>query len=324
MAANNADHVNSYELKLNIDGDMATFSLDHETYMKAIASDVNVLQSLLTSYREQLPTASRRPAATTSVQQSSTSVQQSSTSLQQSSTTLQQSSTSLQRSSTSLQQSSTSLQQSSQSGDDSFMPRAAVLKLIDLHKDYAEKFSDPKIKKATIWKQIAHDMLDAGFDFTADQIKNKWNNLMKKYRKTVDHNNKTGVEPKTCIFYDELDAYLGCKPNVRPNFVIASTNMESSSTTTDSASNAEMDVDPFEPISFPPAKKLRKSRGSTSAKSDTFMELMEKQEESRKEDSVKLMETIQANHKEIMTLENEKLEVERKKISVFEKLLEKI
>ncbi|XP_074656582.1 uncharacterized protein LOC141909836 [Tubulanus polymorphus] len=105
MAANNADHVNSYELKLNIDGDMATFSLDHETYMKAIASDVNVLQSLLTSYREQLPTASRRPAATTSVQQSSTSVQQSSTSLQQSSTTLQQSSTSLQRSSTSLQQS---------------------------------------------------------------------------------------------------------------------------------------------------------------------------------------------------------------------------
>ena len=40
--------------------------------------------------------------------------------------------------------------------------------------------------------------------------------LLKQFKTAVDHNNKTGSDPKTSPFYTELNEMLGSRPNVRP------------------------------------------------------------------------------------------------------------
>lgn len=48
------------------------------------------------------------------------------------------------------------------------------------------------------------------------QCENKWKDIKRKYIETKEHNSKSGNNPKTCKFYDELDEILGEKPCVKP------------------------------------------------------------------------------------------------------------
>lgn len=51
---------------------------------------------------------------------------------------------------------------------------------------------------------------------TLIQCENKWKDIKRKYTETKDHNNKSGNDPKTCKFYEELEEVLGEKPCVKP------------------------------------------------------------------------------------------------------------
>ena len=46
--------------------------------------------------------------------------------------------------------------------------------------------------------------------------------MVKQFKKTVDHNNKTGRDRKTCYFYEELSQIL---PNIVPELTISSSGL---------------------------------------------------------------------------------------------------
>ena len=69
--------------------------------------------------------------------------------------------------------------------------RQEVLQLLHLYRKNEETFSEENVK----WNLKI------------------WN---KKYIKTVDHNNKSGNDVKTCSSFDELSAIFACNPSVEP------------------------------------------------------------------------------------------------------------
>lgn len=51
-----------------------------------------------------------------------------------------------------------------------------------------------------IWLNISK--LDAFFSVSGDRREQKWKNITKEYRGTIDHNNKSGNGHKECRFYN--------------------------------------------------------------------------------------------------------------------------
>lgn len=49
------------------------------------------------------------------------------------------------------------------------------------------------------------------------QCEQKWKNITKAYRDTVDQNRKSGNgKNKACAYFRKLEEYLGYRPNVTP------------------------------------------------------------------------------------------------------------
>lgn len=48
------------------------------------------------------------------------------------------------------------------------------------------------------------------------QCENKFKDLRRHYTATKDHNAQTGVQPKTCKFYNEMEDVLGMRPSIKP------------------------------------------------------------------------------------------------------------
>ncbi|KAL0098770.1 hypothetical protein PUN28_020726 [Cardiocondyla obscurior] len=59
---------------------------------------------------------------------------------------------------------------------------------------------------------------------TSTQCENKWKDIKRKYMETKDHNNKSGNDPKTCKFYEEIEEVLGEKPCVKPVSIASNLN----------------------------------------------------------------------------------------------------
>ena len=91
-----------------------------------------------------------------------------------------------------------------------------VLQLLQLYKVSEEKFKDPKKKKKAIWEEISRQMHDHNYPYSASKCEVKFKNLKQKYVKTVDHNNKSGNDSKTCSYFEELDAIFAYNPSVCP------------------------------------------------------------------------------------------------------------
>lgn len=58
--------------------------------------------------------------------------------------------------------------------------------------------------------------------FNGVQCENKFKDLRRRYMATKDHNAQTGVQPKTCKFYNEMEEVLSMKPNVKPVAIASS------------------------------------------------------------------------------------------------------
>ncbi|CAC5425038.1 unnamed protein product [Mytilus coruscus] len=87
----------------------------------------------------------------------------------------------------------------------SLWSRLATHYLIDLHKKYQNLFQKPSIKKKEVWQKNANDMSHSNFEFANSQCEQKWKNITKAYRSTVDHNRKSGNgKKKECAYFQEL------------------------------------------------------------------------------------------------------------------------
>ena len=70
---------------------------------------------------------------------------------------------------------------------------------------------------STLWSAIAKEMSGiTGLNITGEQCNNKFKSMKRAYIATVDHNKKTGSEPKTCPFFDEFNQILGSEASHTP------------------------------------------------------------------------------------------------------------
>ena len=73
---------------------------------------------------------------------------------------------------------------------------------------YGEHQSLFSINRNTFWKTIKEELNKKGYEKTLPQIKDKIDKLKSEYKKVNDHNKRTGVDPKTCNFYDVSKTFV--------------------------------------------------------------------------------------------------------------------
>lgn len=56
----------------------------------------------------------------------------------------------------------------------------------------------------------------------------KWKSLTSAYRKTIDHNNRTGSDRRECAFFHALSDVYGYHPTVHPEATASSNRQEDS------------------------------------------------------------------------------------------------
>ncbi|XP_039313144.1 uncharacterized protein LOC105206057 isoform X4 [Solenopsis invicta] len=94
----------------------------------------------------------------------------------------------------------------------------STLLLIDLYSKYETQFTSTMIKAEAVWKKIATEMKNAGYEFSSSQCKDKMKYMKRCYFKKMDNMGpkSTGSAPIKCEYFEELDNLFGKKPNVKP------------------------------------------------------------------------------------------------------------
>ena len=83
-----------------------------------------------------------------------------------------------------------------------------------------QKEFDGTVRNKEIYKKLATDLQEQGYDRDWEQCKSKIKNLKTEYRTAKDNNNETGKGRKTFKYYDDLDKVLGHRPASRPPVVL--------------------------------------------------------------------------------------------------------
>ena len=97
--------------------------------------------------------------------------------------------------------------------------------LISIKKEKQANFTSGKMRKKEAWSTVAEAFNATDgvvVRVTSEQCANKWKKLEEKFKKTEEHNAKTGRERKTCEFYEELSDCLGDNPKIIPVATVSS------------------------------------------------------------------------------------------------------
>ena len=93
--------------------------------------------------------------------------------------------------------------------------------LIDLRISLESQFNSNN-NHTTLWNKICRELAVQGINVTDKQASNKWKALKSKYKKTVDHNKRTGEAKETCPFYETFDVVYGNKASTNPQYLLDS------------------------------------------------------------------------------------------------------
>ena len=107
-------------------------------------------------------------------------------------------------------------------------------------KSVEEQLDNPQVNNVGIYKSISDEMKEKNYDKSSDQCKVRMHTLKRAYRNCKGLMKKSGKGRRTCKFFDELDAILGCRPASSPLKVIESmSKREKPATGTISSSDSE-------------------------------------------------------------------------------------
>lgn len=70
--------------------------------------------------------------------------------------------------------------------------------------------------KKHIWQRIASEMKSHGFEFSWDQLQNKWKCLVRTYKKIKEHNSRTGENRRNWQYFNEMDTLQSINLAVEP------------------------------------------------------------------------------------------------------------
>lgn len=137
---------------------------------------------------------------------------------------------------------------------------------------------------------------------TLEQCANKWKKLEDKFKKTEEHNAKTGRERKTCEFYDELANCLGDNPKIMPVCTVSLAESVESGNQHEEASSNDSNEEGSTPQKKRRKKTPKKRRRSKSSASEMIDFLKEFRAEKKMEDQQRLnaMEKMHADKMNIM------------------------
>jgi hypothetical protein len=165
-------------------------------------------------------------------------------------------------------------------------------------------FSKPSTKKKFVWGLIAAQLNSEEFDVTAEKAEQKWKNLTKTFRDTVDHNNRSGNAPKQCPFFDELQQAYGYRPNVKPVFT-GSAGSRNACASSSSSDGVKEDVD----SSSEEGGNKRLKRVKRQSKSDVVIDFLREMKADMAKDQECLIETLNKQHEDRMENEKKKLDL---------------
>jgi hydroxylamine reductase (hybrid-cluster protein) len=95
--------------------------------------------------------------------------------------------------------------------------------LINTMKEKGELFQQNK-NHETIWNTISKGLKDNGISVSTQQVKNKWKNLKKTYKRIIDENKSTGNGRSQWKYLDEFNDMYGHKASTIPALVFDSGN----------------------------------------------------------------------------------------------------
>ncbi|XP_018402041.1 PREDICTED: trihelix transcription factor GTL1-like [Cyphomyrmex costatus] len=74
-----------------------------------------------------------------------------------------------------------------------------------------------------VWKDIASNFHEKGYNITDEQCLTKWKNLKQKYKHVRENNNETGRAAQTWEYFNMIDEFLHTRPEILPVSVASST-----------------------------------------------------------------------------------------------------
>ncbi|ORX99357.1 hypothetical protein K493DRAFT_313237 [Basidiobolus meristosporus CBS 931.73] len=77
--------------------------------------------------------------------------------------------------------------------------------LIKLYGEHREYFESMK-RNASVWERLHRKMLEAGFNRSAEQCRNRWKTLERKYKEILQHNSQPGNSKKTDDYFEDMNA----------------------------------------------------------------------------------------------------------------------
>ena len=78
-------------------------------------------------------------------------------------------------------------------------------------------------KKKNVWATITRDMNKAGYNYTQNQIENKWKTLLRSHKAIVDNRKQTGGKRKTFQYFEEIQNIVGKRHDITPPLIVSST-----------------------------------------------------------------------------------------------------
>ena len=145
------------------------------------------------------------------------------------------------------------------------------------------------------------------YNYSSEQCEGRWKTLVRGIKKVSDHNSKTGNSLKTHPFEKQLD-FIVKQPNIRPSYVIESTNDNSKAVEeNDESSDSDSEFsEGNKSLSAPPAPTAAKrKRSKVSEVLDVLKEHIALQDK-RHEENMKKQDEM---HNERMTVMKGFLEV---------------
>ena len=170
-----------------------------------------------------------------------------------------------------------------------------------------------------ITKDLVAQMRDMGYESFPSWIKveSRWKTMLRSYKKTVDHNNKSGNDKRSCLFYSELNNLFGFKPNVKPHATLSSSGIGDSSRAGTKRGHVEIDENTggdsevsSSSKGLPPKKKKKEYISQATKSTNSMLMWLEAYEERKVE-----REAARAANQEKMHLQ---------KMDLFQKILEKM
>ena len=182
--------------------------------------------------------------------------------------------------------------------------------MISLRRENDSLFTKGKIRKNVAWARVAEKFNStSSVKVTGEQCSNNWKKLEDKFKKTQEHNSRTGNDRKECEFQEELTDFFRYDPKVVPTSTVSSM---AASGGTDSADSTEEDGPEQLPRKRDQPAKKKKRRRSKSSASEMIEFLREFREEKRKEEQEKIS-IAERMHEEKLSVMNRFIDILAKK-----------